>query len=199
MDVTLAEAAFLAMMGAWYVIRLPHLLRSRRTPVALSRRSGLERCLMAVSGAGMGLVPLAYVAFGFGGVGERADHPAATILGIGLGLVALLLFQLSHAGLGRQWSVSLELREAHRLRTDGIYRYVRHPMYAAFWIWCAAQALLLPNWIAGLSGLVGFGCLYAFRVPREERMMLEHYGEAYRAYAAKTPALIPNPKTGSAP
>ena len=45
------------------------------------------------------------------------------------------------------------------LVTEGIYGRVRHPMYTAFWLWAVAQALLLPNWIAGFSGLIGFGTL----------------------------------------
>ena len=81
---------------------------------------------------------------------------------------SLWLFYRVHKELGRNWSDSLEVREQHRLVTDGLYRYVRHPMYTAFFMWALAQALLLPNWIAGPAGLVGFGMLFLFRVGREE-------------------------------
>ena len=64
-------------------------------------------------------------------------------------------------------------------------------MYAAFWLLALAQALLLPNWIAGLSGLIGFGTLFFARVGREERMMLETFGEEYRAYMGRTKRIIP--------
>ena len=53
---------------------------------------------------------------------------------------------------GRNWSVSLEIRDKRRLVTDGLYRYVRHPMYASFWMWAIAQALLIPNRWPGLPG-----------------------------------------------
>ena len=53
-------------------------------------------------------------------------------------------------------------------------------MYSAFWLWAIAQALLLPNWAAGFAGLVGFGTLYFGRVAREERMMLQTFGDSYR-------------------
>jgi len=51
--------------------------------------------------------------------------------------------------------------------------------------------LLLPNWLAGLSGLIGVAILFVFRVRREERMMLEMIGHEYRAYMAITKRLIP--------
>ena len=87
--------------------------------------------------------------------------------------------------------MTLEIRETHRLVTRGVYRYVRHPMYSAFFLWAVAQALLLANWIAGPAGLAGFGTLFALRMPREERMMKEKFGDEYRAYEARTHRIVP--------
>lgn len=64
-------------------------------------------------------------------------------------------------------------------------------MYTAFWLWAVAQALLLPNWFAGFSGIVGFGTLFFGRIGREEQMMAENFGDAYRAYMARTRRIIP--------
>ena len=65
-------------------------------------------------------------------------------------------------------------------------------MYTAFWLMAVGQALLLPNWIAGLAGSVGFGILYFLRVDREERIMLQTFGEEYRAYMERTKRIIPH-------
>jgi protein-S-isoprenylcysteine O-methyltransferase Ste14 len=64
-------------------------------------------------------------------------------------------------------------------------------MYAAHWLWGIAQALLIPNWIAGLSSLVIFIFLYLLRVPREERVMIEHFGDEYREYMKQTGRVLP--------
>lgn len=47
------------------------------------------------------------------------------------------------------------------------------------------------NGNAGPAGAASFLPLYALRVPREERMMLEKFGEAYRAYAKRTGRVVP--------
>jgi protein-S-isoprenylcysteine O-methyltransferase Ste14 len=64
-------------------------------------------------------------------------------------------------------------------------------MYTAFWLMGLGQAFLLPNWIAGLAGLVGISVLFFLRVGKEERMMVETFGEEYRAYMARTKRIIP--------
>lgn len=187
----LCKLAYLAIPVGWYVIRLPHQLRARRTPVATSQWDLFENLLLMISGTGLGFIPIAYVLFGFGGLAERGTHGSLLLVGSLVAAASLWLFYESHRALGRSWSFSLELRETHRLQTGGLYAHVRHPMYSAFWLWALAQAILLPNWIAGLSGLLGFGTLYLLRVPREERMMEERFGEEYRAHCAKTPRVVP--------
>jgi protein-S-isoprenylcysteine O-methyltransferase Ste14 len=64
-------------------------------------------------------------------------------------------------------------------------------MYSAFWLMAIAQAFLLPNYVAGLSGLVGFGTLFLLRIGPEEAMMEQAFGDEYRAYRARTKRIIP--------
>jgi len=104
---------------------------------------------------------------------------------------SLWLFYRTHKDLGRNWSVTLEVRDRHTLVTNGVYSRVRHPMYSAFWLWALAQALLLPNWIAGPAGLIGFGTLFFLRVGREEALMTETFGDEYRRYMARTARILP--------
>ena len=108
-----------------------------------------------------------------------AARPCAFALGVVSGIAALVLFRLTHKALGKMWSVSLQLKQDHKLITTGIYKQLRHPMYTAFWLMALTQALLLPNYIAGLAGLVGFGFLFFSRIGPEEAMMQEAFGEEY--------------------
>ena len=87
--------------------------------------------------------------------------------------------------------MTLEVRTEHKLVTQGVYKLVRHPMYSAFWLWAIAQALLLPNWVAGPAGLIGFGTLFFLRVGREEQLMIDTFGDEYRNYMKRTARVLP--------
>lgn len=112
-------------------------------------------------------------------------------LGVLLEAVAVYLFARAHRDLKTNWSPSLEIYAGHELVTNGIYRVIRHPMYASQWVMATAQILLLQNWIAGLSGLLVWIPFYFLRVRQEEKMMLETFGEPYRDYLRRTGAVFP--------
>lgn len=187
----IAKAIYVLLAAGWYVIRFPYARRASRTPVQTSRRGPREIALLIISLTGMGILPFLYVFTGFPQFADYPFRPAQAWLGLVVAIGSLAMFVATHRALGRYWSVSLDLREDHKLITSGVYQWVRHPMYTAFWLWAVAQALLLPNWVAGLAGIVGFGTLYFLRVGHEERMMLDGFGEEYRAYMARTKRLVP--------
>jgi len=137
------------------------------------------------------VVPLIWVAssvFSFAEFTQLVGPLVAGVICLGTGL---WLFYRSHADLGTNWSVTLEIHQEHRLITQGVYRRIRHPMYAALWLYSVGQTLVIPNWAAGPSYLVAFAILFVFRVRVEERMMLEQFGDDYAAYMARTRRLVP--------
>jgi protein-S-isoprenylcysteine O-methyltransferase Ste14 len=175
----------------WFIIRYPHDRRSRGTPSLRRSHRAREIVLMIISAGGLLVLPLFYVFADQPRFANYPFHAWQAWLGGAIFAAALWLFRRTHKDLGRNWSVTLEVRERHTLVTSGVYGRVRHPMYSAFWLWAVAQALLLPNWIAGPAGLVGFGTLFALRVHREEQLMLETFGDEYRRYMARTARILP--------
>ena len=187
----IAKLLWVAGIIGWYVIRYPHQRRSQKTPIASRRERVREGILLTISFSGLFMLPVIYVTTGEPQAADYPFHPLLAWSGAAVFAVALIGFYRTHRDLGRFWSVTLAIRQTHELVTTGVYRHVRHPMYAAFFLWAVAQALLLPNWIAGPAGLVGFGTLFALRVGREERMMEATFGDAYRDYAARTWRVCP--------
>jgi protein-S-isoprenylcysteine O-methyltransferase Ste14 len=191
MTKTVAALVWFAGLVGWYIIRRPFERKARKMGVSKSLLDWREWVLLASAAAGLFLIPATYALTGFPASLDRPFVPAIGWLALLPLYGALWLFRRSHVDLGRNWSVTLKVREQHVLVKTGVYRLVRHPMYSSFFLLGLAQMLLLPNWLAGASGLIGAGLLFGFRVFREERMMLETFGDEYRSYMAGTQRIIP--------
>jgi protein-S-isoprenylcysteine O-methyltransferase Ste14 len=117
---------------------------------------------------------------------DAARWAGVPVFALGLGLLIWV-----HATLDRNFSPYLRIRDDHTLVTSGPYRWVRHPMYTAFLLLMAGLCLVSAHLLMLVSG---FGLLLAivqFRTPREEAMLIGAFGEDYRAYIARTGALLP--------
>jgi protein-S-isoprenylcysteine O-methyltransferase Ste14 len=189
------KAVYFAGILIEMVVRVPHDRRRRQIPKTDQRVSATEYGLLTGLLLGMVVLPLVYSTTPWLNFADYRLSPRARAragwLGTALLVPSLWLFWRSHRDLGANWSPSLEIGAEQTLTTEGIYRRIRHPMYASQWLWSMAQLLLLPNWIAGWSSLATFLPFYLSRVPNEERMMLDHFGEAYRAYAERTGRVLP--------
>jgi protein-S-isoprenylcysteine O-methyltransferase Ste14 len=185
-----AKAVILLASVVMVVIRAPHGRRSRTIPVARSRKGRLEIVLLTIAWASFFLT-LIWIATPVVDFADYPLHPIPLATGTLCLVVGLWLFHRSHADLGTNWSITLEVREKHQLVTHGVYRWVRHPMYLALLIYSAGQALVVPNWLAGPSYGLAMILFLAFRMGREERMMLEEFGTDYESFMARTNRVIP--------
>jgi protein-S-isoprenylcysteine O-methyltransferase Ste14 len=105
------------------------------------------------------------------------------LAGFGLALWAQII-------LGSQWSAQVQLQTGHHLITGGPYARMRHPIYSALALWAVGLALLTAHWIFAAFGLLACG-IFIFRVPREEQMMIDQFGDEYREYMKRTGRIIP--------
>lgn len=116
--------------------------------------------------------------------------------GIALGAVSFGLYAWSQATLGKAWSPHLQMRQEHSLVTWGPYARIRHPIYLALLGFLTGIALVTADWFF-VALLVVSIVVLALRIPKEEQMMIEDFGEEYEAYMQRTGSLFP--KLGSAP
>jgi len=147
----------------------------------------------------LAMVALALLPLSIPGVaawGGRLDVwplPAPELLGwIGVALSALG-FGLRVAAmrqLGPRFSPLLAVQREHALETTGWYARVRHPGYLGSMLasWGAAitfgSAMALPLALVMLLFQLD-------RIRREERLLEQRFGDEWRAYAARTGALLP--------
>ena len=172
------------------IVRTISTAKYRKLNVTLDKKTKIDVIFLVLSGIGM-LVPIIYV---LSSILDFANYDLPNWIGwIGAVLFGFSIWLLwrSHADLGKNWTPTLGIRSEHKLITDGVFKYIRHPMYSAHLLWAIAQVLLLHNWIAGYSFLIIAVPLYLLRVKNEEKMMTKQFGEEYREYMKRTGRVIP--------
>jgi len=93
--------------------------------------------------------------------------------------------------LGKYFTVDVTIRDQHRLKTDGLFKMVRHPNYLALLLSFSSIGIFYNNWIALLVVVVPITLSFIMRIDIEEKVLIQHFGEEYQAYAKKTKRLIP--------
>jgi len=190
---------FLVLLAALFAMRFYFMARVRRsggrlTPdrKAVQREGGRG---MLVLRAGMFFLLLAFLVMyllGMAWIG-LFSFPLPGWLrwaGFALGLFSVAFWTWTQIHLDTQWSAQLQLRQEHHLVSSGPYARLRHPLYSAMFGWALAAALLTANWIFAAFAILSIAGTVA-RIPKEEQMMLEAFGEEYRAYMRRTSRFFP--------
>ena len=107
---------------------------------------------------------------------------AVTAIGIGFAIWARLT-------LGRNWSPRPAAKEQHEFVMTGPYAYVRHPIYTG--IMLAALGTALLGSILGIVVFIVATITLAWRMDKEEQIMLELFPRQYPAYQQRTKRLVP--------
>ena len=92
--------------------------------------------------------------------------------------------------LGRNWSGTVTVKHDHELVTGGPYGIVRHPIYTGLLGGFIGSAIALGEW-RGLVAVVLVLIAFMRKIRLEERWMQERFGDAYRRYRQRVPALVP--------
>lgn len=187
----------LFFVTAVVVIRLAARLATFRGPRSESRGAVVERHVDLRERVSVGFFVLGALILPLMSFGPWLSALSYTLpdwmswLGVAIMGGAGLLHWRAHADLGRNYSMTVLLRERQSLVTDGVYAWIRHPIYASLWLIVIAQPLLVQHWIYGLSGLPTFALLFFHRLQREEQMMINAFGDQYRDYMRRVGAVIP--------
>ncbi len=112
-------------------------------------------------------------------------------LGVMLVLLGWGLRFWAQQALGRFFIGEVAVQREQHVVTQGPYRWMRHPAYTGGFLASVGFGLVLSTWLGALVSAVLLLWAYAVRVPREEALMLEQFGEQYRQYAARTARFVP--------
>jgi protein-S-isoprenylcysteine O-methyltransferase Ste14 len=176
-DVDIIKVASKALVLAFNIL-VVWLILIRSQPVAKAR--GWQPRVSAIMGSNLFYLGMPFIA-------SRTDLPLWLYAVSGVLIITggiATIYSLSY--LGRSFSI---MAQARRVVTDGPYRLVRHPLYAAEFIGYLGVFIQYASGI-GAALLVVQCCFQVFRMFNEESVLRATFPE-YAAYTARTACLIP--------
>jgi len=120
-----------------------------------------------------------------------SENSFVRYFGLSLIIIGMIFRFIIISNLGKFFTVDVTIKDNHKLKTDGFYKYVRHPSYFASLISFVGFGVTLNNWIslALVFSLTLFAFLFRIRI--EEKALLEHFGSEYVDYKKRTKTIIP--------
>jgi protein-S-isoprenylcysteine O-methyltransferase Ste14 len=115
--------------------------------------------------------------------------PGFVFVSVGV-LLLVIFFPVFIAGiyyLNRRGAVG----QSNTLRTNGIYRYARNPMYIGISMIIIGIGLIMLHSGVIIGGLLWF-CITFIQCKREEKELLNRFDKEYEVYKSRTPMFIPN-------
>ncbi|MHB1453459.1 MAG: methyltransferase family protein [Saccharofermentanales bacterium] len=161
---------------------------SRRSAVRKEKKSVVETGSML----GFFLAMVLFAAFNLG----RFSADIRVALPIAIAGVVMIVAGTSVNIAGRltlkgNWGNQIRLYENHSLTTTGIYRYIRHPLYASTILMLFGFSFLFLNYLVFLAVAFIFIPFMAYRARQEDDMLLAAFKEEFASYRAKTGSLFP--------
>jgi len=111
--------------------------------------------------------------------------------GLAICIASALFAAWSMWSLGKSYGIRLDVFAGHRLKTDGPYAIVRHPMYLGIVLFNAGATLALESLLLLIAMAVVVVPLTAMRIGYEERVLREAFGDRYASYQRAVPPLLP--------
>jgi protein-S-isoprenylcysteine O-methyltransferase Ste14 len=93
--------------------------------------------------------------------------------------------------LGKYFTVDVTIKNNHRLKKDGFYKFLRHPTYFVSLITFIGFGISLNNWMSLIIVFLLITSVFMYRIKVEEKALIQEFGEEYLEYKKSTKGLIP--------
>jgi protein-S-isoprenylcysteine O-methyltransferase Ste14 len=111
--------------------------------------------------------------------------------GLALILIGICIRFIAILSLKSFFNSNVSIHHDHTLKTDGIFRKVRHPSYSGSLLSFLGLGLTLGNWISLLVIFIPVLSAFLYRITIEEKVLLLNFKQEYPDYKKKTKKLIP--------
>ena len=121
-------------------------------------------------------------------LGTLSNFPATVLTAIG---ITLIIAGLLVWFIGAMRSEMDNHIKENRLKTDGIYAWVRNPMYSGWWMLITGISLMWHNIFLIPVTIINWGIMTVVLKTTEEKWLCALYGQEYEEYCKRVNRCIP--------
>ena len=115
----------------------------------------------------------------------------ARLAGLAIAIASAVFAAWAMWSLGKSYGIRMDLFDGHRLVTGGPYRLTRHPMYLGIVSFHVGATMAMESLSLLVITLVYVIPFTLMRIRAEDRVLATGFGDEYRAFATRVPALVP--------
>ena len=116
---------------------------------------------------------------------------SVAVLGLGIFVIGVVLRWVSIIQLKKEFTVDVAILKDHQLKTNGLYKKIRHPSYLGLLLICFGLSIAMNSIISLLVITIPIFLALAYRIKTEENILMKVFGESYKDYKKTTYRMIP--------
>lgn len=116
---------------------------------------------------------------------------ALAIFGLSVFIIGIIIRWISIIQLNKEFTVDVTILKNHNLKTDGMYKNLRHPSYLGLLLICFGLSISMNSILSFIVITIPLLLALSYRIKTEENILIKQFGEVYKDYMIKTYKIIP--------
>ena len=113
------------------------------------------------------------------------------LFGLSIFMIGIVIRWISIIQLNKEFTVDVAITKNHNLKTDGLYKSLRHPSYLGLLLICFGLSIAMNSIISLIVITIPILLAIIYRMKIEEAILIKEFGKIYENYRIKTYKIIP--------
>lgn len=177
--------AMLLINSIWFLseILINLLTRSKKSEAKSHDQNSLGKIWIVIA---LSITTGVFIAFSYPGFSTVKYFSGIALMIIGMTLRLFTVFSLKSL-----FTADVAIHHNHKLKTDGLFKIIRHPSYSGSLLTFLGLGLTLGNWLSLLIVFLPVLCVFLYRINIEEKALMDNFKDEYVDYQKKTKKLVP--------
>jgi protein-S-isoprenylcysteine O-methyltransferase Ste14 len=179
---------FIVIWSLWFIseIVLNIFFRSNREDI-----KGVDKNSLRIIWITIGIANLAAILFAKIDLFPIGKTLIISYIGLFLIITGMIIRFTAIYTLGRFFTVDLTIKENHKIKMDGLYKFIRHPAYSGALLSFLGFGLSLNDYTSLVVITIPVTLAFINRIRIEEKLLIDQFGKEYIEYMKRTYCLIP--------